>query len=106
MKKVLSLAGAVALLFALSGCATSPESACTVTDKDRTTNSEGASVYRVYTDCGIFNVEDALLLGVFNSGDTYAAIEVGKTYQFETYGFRNGFFSWFPNIVAATEVTE
>lgn len=89
----------------LSGCApTSPDTVCTVDDKDRTTNSEGSSVYRIYSDCGVFNVEDAPFLGKFNSADTYAKIEVGKTYEFETYGFRNGFTSDFPNITQATEV--
>lgn len=106
MRKLIA-AGAVASVLLLAGCATSPEQPCTVDDKDRTTQVvEGvaSSVYRVYTDCGIFNVEDAFFLGKFNSADTYADIEIGKTYLFETYGFRNGFFSWFPNIVSATEV--
>lgn len=94
-----------AALLATTGCATSPPEPCTVEDKDRTTDSEGASVYRVYSDCGVFNVEDAPFLGKFNSADTYRHIEPGKTYRFETYGWRNGFFSMFPNITHAEEVT-
>lgn len=94
------------LALALTGCApTSPETACTVTDKDRSNNSDGKSIYRVYSDCGVFNVEDAPFVGVFNAADTYATIEVGKTYEFTTYGYRNGFLSIFPNITEAAEVT-
>lgn len=96
---------AASVVLALGACATSPETACTVADKDRSsvTTEEGglSTVYRVYTDCGVFNVEDALLLGKWNAADTYAGIEVGKTYEFTTYGFRNGLFSMFPNIIEA-----
>lgn len=107
MKKTLAALAVTVAALTLTGCApTSPEEGltCTVTDKDRSTDSEGASVYRVYSDCGVFNVEDAALIGKFNSADLYASIEPGKTYTFETYGFRNGFFSMFPNITSATEV--
>lgn len=95
------------VLASLTGCeTTSPEQPCTVTDKDHTINPEdGSGIYRIYSDCGVFNVEDAPFVGQFNSADTYAQIEVGKTYEFTTYGYRNGFFSMFPNIVKAVEVS-
>lgn len=79
--------------------------ACVVTDKDRTTNSEGNSSMRVYTeDCGTLEVSSNLFKGVFNSADVYSSIEVGKTYDFEATGFRVGLLSMFPKVTAATEV--
>jgi hypothetical protein len=113
MKTITRTIAVAAVAFAavagLTGCTpTSPDNPCTVTDKDRSTDSSGNSIYRVYTEggdgCGVFNVEDAAAVGQFASADTYASIKVGKTYQFETYGYRNPFFSMFPNITKATEV--
>lgn len=77
-------------------------SACTVEDKDRSSSQNG-SVYRVYTDCGVFEVEDATLRGQFASADLYADIDEGTTYEFTTIGYRVPFLSMFPNIIAATE---
>ena len=73
---------------------------CTVTDKDRAKNSEGGSDMRVYTkDCGTLKVADSLFDGTFSSSDTYASIEPGKTYTFDTRGVRVPILSAFPNIV-------
>ncbi|MFE6966904.1 hypothetical protein ACFVAJ_17470 [Agromyces sp. NPDC057679] len=112
LKTAMATAAIMTAGLALTGCATSPDGGlvCVVDDKDRTTDSEGASVYRVYTSgddgCGVFNIEDALFLGKLNSADLYGSLEVGKTYSLTTYGYRNGFFSMFPNITEATEVSE
>lgn len=83
---------------------------CKVTDKDRTSVSDGnggsKSDARVYTDsCGVVRVGDSLLSWTFSSSDTYAEIEVGKTYDFKTRGYRVPFLSMFPNVVEVTEVT-
>lgn len=76
------------------------EVTCTVTDKDRTTKSEGGSDMRLYTeDCGTLSVSDSLLDGHFSSSDTYASIEPGNTYNFTTRGFRIPILSMFPNVV-------
>ena len=106
MKKKALSAGAAAIAVAvamgLSGCAQMNREThvgCTVEDKDRTTNSDGASVHRLYTDCGVFAIKDNLLEGRWDSADDYQAIEVGATYDFETIGWRNGFMSLFPNVV-------
>lgn len=111
MKKIIrTIAAALvaaALVAGTAGCvsyAERPAETCSVSDKDRSTDKDGSSVYRVYTDCGVFSVEDRMFLGKFNSADTYAAIEVGKTYLITSVGVRNGFFSMFPNIVEAVEV--
>lgn len=90
----------------LTGCGIQYDgdtSNCTVTDKYVAVASK-SSEKRLSTSCGVFTVEDELSQGDWNSADRYAQIEVGKTYDFDTYGFRNGFFSTFPNIAAATEV--
>lgn len=80
---------------------------CHVTDKDRTTNPEsGSSNMRVYTDnCGVFVVGDSFLKGRWDAADDYSQIEVGKTYDFETIGFRIRLLSTFPNIIEAKEIS-
>lgn len=68
-----------------------------------TGNGEDISVrsyYLVFTDKGVFRIEDQLFFGKFNSSDLYGELELGKTYQITTTGFRNGFFSMYPNIVS------
>lgn len=78
---------------------------CVVTDKDRTTDRDGNSNMRIYTEnCGTLVVKDNFLKGFFNSADVYSSIEVGKTYNFDATGFRIGFLSHFPKIYKATEV--
>lgn len=77
---------------------------CTVVNKDRTTNQEGGSDMRVYTeDCGTLAVGDSLLDGVWNSADVFGKIEGGKTYEFETRGVRVPFLSRFPIITSVKE---
>lgn len=83
---------------------------CTVEDKDRTTVSDGdggsKSDARVYTEqCGVLHVEDSILSWTFSSSDTYAKMKVGKTYHVKTRGHRVPFFSLFPNVVEAKEVS-
>lgn len=93
---------------ALTGCGIQYDGEttnCTVTDKYVKVGSD-SSQKMVASSCGTFKVEDELSQGNWNSADVYASIEVGKTYDFETYGFRNGFLSSFPNINSATEVDE
>lgn len=79
--------------------------ACHVTDKDRSSNGNGGSDMRVYTDnCGVFNVADSLLSWTWSSADTYNEVEVGETYDFTTRGYRVPFFSMFPNVVEVEPV--
>lgn len=78
---------------------------CTVVDKDRTTNHEGKSSMRVYTEeCGVVQVRDMVVRAQFDSADTYAKIEVGQTYRFTLIGRRVPILSMFPTIVAVEEV--
>lgn len=73
--------------------------ACEVTDKDRTTNSEGESNYRVYADCGVYTVSDQPLRGIWNSADIFNEIEPGESYDITTVGFRIPVLSSFPSII-------
>ncbi len=81
---------------------------CTVESKERTTHvNDGKSTQQklVYTDeCGVLTVDDNFFLGKFNSADTYGKLKEGKTYEIESVGWRNGFFSWYPNVLTATEI--
>jgi hypothetical protein len=111
MKRKILAASAVLLAgLSMTGCAAAVEydgdtTGCLVDMKERVIDGEGESVYRVYSDCGVFEVKDDLLHGAFNSADTYGSIHEGETYDFEAYGWRNGFLSLFPNIVKATPST-
>lgn len=83
---------------------TSTQTACVVEDKDRT-RSEGGSDMRVYTEnCGVLMVSDNWLKFHFDSADVFNEIEVGKTYDFETFGYRIPVLSQFESIISATEV--
>jgi hypothetical protein len=82
---------------------------CTVTNKDRTSDGEGGSDMRIYTQgCNdssavkVFTVADNWFVGQVASADVFASIEIGKTYDFETRGFRIPVLSQFENIVGVT----
>ncbi|MDR6868747.1 hypothetical protein J2Y69_003371 [Microbacterium resistens] len=103
-----ALAAVAVSALALTGCGiqySEDTTGCLVTDKYVTVSNK-ASQKMIASSCGVFTVEDELSQGQWNSADLYAALEVGKVYDFEAYGFRNGFLSAFPNIAAAMEVTE
>lgn len=102
---VLVLLGAVA--FNVARLSTRETETCTVQSKERTVQVNGGNSSQqklVYTDCGVFEVQDSLLLLKFNSADTYGSLQEGKSYQLDHYGWRIGLFSMFPNIVGATPV--
>lgn len=82
----------------------------TVTDKNVKNNSDSGK-YLVYCkddkgNIAVLEITDALLAGRFDSSDTYAGIEVGKTYKFDIGGSRNRLLSWYPNIYEYSEVKE
>lgn len=97
-----------AIVFSIANAAHTETQTCMVKDKDRTSSVDAdgnrSSDARVYTDCGVMSVGDDLLTGHFSSADTYSDIEVGKTYEFKTRGYRIPFFSRFPNVIEVTEV--
>lgn len=74
----------------------------TVTDK-AVKNDNDESKYLIFTEdkdgnIATFEITDSMVAGRFNSSDVYAAIKVGKTYNFTVGGSRNEFMSWYPNI--------
>lgn len=80
----------------------------TVKDKESVTvnNGEGSkNQYRIYTDKGTFVIEDTLIKGRFDSSDEYAALDAGKTYECEAFGFRIPFFSSFKNLHNCVEAS-
>ena len=86
---------------------TEGEATCTIQAKESVSKGESGHEYRVYTEnCGTFAVHDELWLGKFNAADTYGALKEGHTYSIQTVGWRNGFFSTFPNIITANETSK
>ena len=80
----------------------------TVTDKDRMSDK---NKYLVYTfdqsgESRVFEITDSLFMGRFDSSDDYNMIEVGKTYQFTTGGYRIPILSMYPNIYEYTIVDD
>lgn len=106
--KMFGLLGLLAVgAVGLTGCQNAIQNdpvTCKVIDKDRSTGKDGGSVFRIYTEggeeCTTFGLADNWLQGNFNASDDFGKIEVGATYEFETVGVRNGFFSLFPEIVS------
>lgn len=90
---------AISLLLSLSACShvNVTNETCKVTGKESVNTSESHQ-YRVYTNCGVYIIEDQLTRFHFNSADVYSRIEVGKTYQIESSGYRVGFLSMFKAI--------
>lgn len=77
---------------------------CTVAEKIATGQKDGGNKYILITDqCGQLEVADSLTNGQFNSTDTYARIKTGTSYTFETVGWRNGFFSQYPNVLKVSQ---
>lgn len=79
-----------------------------VTDKERQVKSDGdggsSSKYIVFTDKEVFQNSDSMLRGKWRSSDVQGSLHVGCTYDFNVYGFRNGPFSIYRNIVDAKHV--
>ena len=107
-RRVAAAAAIAALALTLPACSSmnQQDRICTVIDKEAVKSGDG-NQYRVYTqECQTLVVEDSLSQGRWNSADVYARIEPGERYEFRTGGYRNGFFSMFPNILEVNEVTK
>ena len=77
----------------------------TVTDITETVQSKSHVKLIEVDNQDWYKVSDEWLLGNFRSRDLWGSLEVGETYKFETYGYRIGIFSGYPNVVEA-EVVE
>lgn len=79
-----------------------------VTDKERQVKSDGdggsTSKYIVFTDKEVFENTDTIMRGKWRSSDIQGNLHAGCTYDFNAYGFRNGFFSVYRNITEARHV--
>jgi len=85
-------------IYAFLWYGTTATQTCTVQEKQATAK-EGGTKYLLFTkECGQLQIADDIFLGNYNSTDVFAGINEGTTYHFETVGFRNGFFSAYPNI--------
>lgn len=71
-----------------------------VLDKERVIKNQ-ESYYLIYTDNETFTIKDSLIKYRFRSSDLYGQIEERQTYEFTVYGWRNGFFSSYRNILKA-----
>lgn len=83
----------------------------TVTEKERVMDrhSQDGSVssrYLIWSEDETFENTDTLLKGKFNSSDLYGQLKVGNTYDCEVYGWRNGFFSSYRNLVRCKELVD
>lgn len=56
--------------------------------------------YLLYTDEGVFCIEDSLIAMRFDSSDCYGQINEGETYTADVIGWRVPFFSWYKNVLS------
>jgi hypothetical protein len=80
----------------------------TVRNKERITKDD-TSYYLIFAekengDLIELRVEDILWRGFFRSSSVYNEIEIGKEYEVEVVGFRNGFLSEYENILNIEEI--
>ncbi|AJK27375.1 secreted protein [Mycobacterium phage Kratio] len=110
MKKRLATVAvaAVAVIVLPSACSLvnqQQHTGCTVTAKDMLYSANDGNMTRtkrVSTSCGSFDVEDSMA-GGFTSWDLWASLEVGKSYDLKTGGYRMGWpASTFPVLLEAT----
>ena len=69
---------------------------------------ESGSAYMVSTDKGVFEVDNGIMLGMWNADRLYGSLQVGHVYDFKTKGKTVEFccMQEYPRIVEAVEVVE
>lgn len=60
--------------------------------------------YLVFTDKGVFENTDQIVVGKCDSSDVHNQIEKGKCYKAKVYGFRWGCTSSYKNIISVQEI--
>lgn len=70
----------------------------TIIVKDKYVKGEEGLYIVVDTNNNIYKIKDLLLIGKFNSSDIYNQLEVGKSYNIKTSGYRIHILSDYPNI--------
>jgi hypothetical protein len=71
-------------------------------------NSGETSHYMVGTDCGVFEVDNGLFLGMWNADEVYSKLKEQKRYRVVTKGNKvvGMFLQSYPYIVQVTEIKE
>jgi hypothetical protein len=67
-------------------------------------HGEGGGYQVIDTDGNVYSVEDNLLLGSFDASNRYAKLKADHQYHVKTFGIRNTFLTWYPNILEINEV--
>lgn len=104
---VLVMAGGVNSCGGVGGCGPRGSvSQATVTRLWVDNLGERGSAYMVATDKGVFEVDNGILLGMWNADEVYGSLKPGKTYDFATKGrkVQNLFMQEYPRIVRAVEI--
>ena len=84
-----------------------PESVQTITVERLYVDVSGkSSSYMVASDKGIFEMDNSLILGIFNIDELYGQLEAGKTYEVTVKGQKllNFIFQTYPHITTVKEV--
>ncbi len=98
---ILVLVGSIFLAF-YKDAATHRNETFTVQKSERIADGRSGR-YLLFTDKGVYEDTDSLYNGKFNSSDVYAQLIAGKAYTCDVVGWRNGFFSWYPNVIKCDE---
>jgi hypothetical protein len=61
--------------------------------------------FLIFTDQGVYESRDALVVGKFDSADVYAKCQPNHTHRVRVIGWRVPFLSWFPNVVEVIDAT-
>lgn len=84
-----------------------PQSIQTITVDRLYVDAHGkSSSYMVASDKGIFEMDNSLVLGIFNIDELYGQLEAGKTYEVTVKGGKllNIFFQCYPHITTVKEI--
>ena len=74
-----------------------------VTDKQSVV-SNNHNKYLIFTDKEVFENDDSILFGKFNSSDFFNEIKMGETYGFKVVGWRIPFLSAYRNIIEIRKI--
>lgn len=113
VKNIVILVGVVAFIIGIIFLTILPQLnehtyTATITEK-QIKRYDDSDKYLIYTKLSdgttrVFENTDSMIRMKFNSSDIFAELETGKTYELKAYGFRNGFMSWYENIVSVEEI--
>tara|TARA_R110002124_G_scaffold64985_2_gene177920 strand:+ start:738404 stop:738769 length:366 start_codon:yes stop_codon:yes gene_type:complete len=76
----------------------------TVETKEATKGDSGKYLVKTENQ-GMLQVADSYLNLHFNASDVYFGLKEGHTYKADTYGWRFGLMSMYPNVIAVEDVT-